>query len=56
MSTPVARHGQRRGRPQRRNQLLALGLVAVAVLIFATAIGVAVVLHESEEQHVMAHD
>ena len=54
MSTRAARRSQRRARPFRRNQMLATGLAAVALLVFVTAVGVAVALHESQEHHVAA--
>ena len=52
MSTPAARERHRRRQPPRRNQMLAIGLAAVALLVFLTAVGVAVALHEDEAQHV----
>ncbi|MGH7033967.1 MAG: hypothetical protein ACREFL_09585 [Stellaceae bacterium] len=54
MSTQAARRSQRRVRPFRRNQMLGIGLAAVALFVFVTAVGIAVVLHETEEQHVAA--
>ena len=52
MSTRAARRSQRRVRPYRRNQMLAIGLAAVALFVFVTAVGIAVTLHETQEHHV----
>jgi nitroreductase len=52
MSTRAARRSQRRARPFRRNQMLAIGLAAVALFVFVTAVGIAVTLHETEKHHV----
>jgi len=54
MSTREARQSHRRVRPRRRNQWLGIGLAAVSMLVFVTAVGVAVALHESEAHHVVA--
>jgi hypothetical protein len=54
MSTQAARRRQRRARPYRRNQMLAIGLAAVALFVFVMAVGIAVTLHETQEHHVAA--
>jgi len=54
MSTTGPRQVHKRARPRRRNQLLGIGLAVVAVLVFGTAIGITVALHEAEAQHVAA--
>jgi hypothetical protein len=54
MSTRMDRQGRQGTGPRRRNQMLGIGLVMVSVLVFATAIGIVVVLHEAQSAHVVA--